>query len=249
MRAGTQRGGSRVLFDDGSLQASLPMTARISKSRAPPPLEQADDLFSHSPEGEPRTLAELDERMAARGTMVEGGKRAVFGEGPVGAAMAFVGEQPGDQEDLQGRPFVGPAGLLLDKALAAAGIDRSRSYVTNAVKHFKFQQRGKRRIHQKPTMGEVKHYRWWLFKELQFVHPKLVVALGATAAYALSGKTTPIRASRGAATFDGFHGFVTVHPSAMLRMRDHDEREAAFAAFVRDLKSARALAARSRFSA
>lgn len=238
-----------MLFDDGSLQGFLPMTARASKLRARPPLEQADGFFSHSPEGEPGTLSELNERMAARGSMVEGGKRAVFGEGPVGVAMAFVGEQPGDQEDLQGRPFVGPAGLLLDRAFAAAGIERSRSYVTNAVKHFKFQQRGKRRIHQKPTMGEVKHYRWWLFKELQFVQPKLVVALGATAAYALSGKATPIRASRGAAKFDGLDGFVTVHPSAMLRMRDHDEREAAFAAFVRDLKSARALATRSRSSA
>lgn len=205
----------------------------------------AEDLFAPVGEREPRSLAELNEEMAAAGPMVEGGKRAVFGEGPVGAALALVGEQPGDQEDLQGRPFVGPAGLLLDRAMTAAGIDRSQSYVTNAVKHFKFQQRGKRRIHEKPTMGEVKHYRWWLFKELQFVHPKLVVALGGTAAYALAGKAVTIGKSRGPAEFGEFHGFITVHPSAMLRMRDHDERDAAFRDFVHDLKDARRLAAQA----
>ncbi|MBS0233817.1 MAG: UdgX family uracil-DNA binding protein [Proteobacteria bacterium] len=205
----------------------------------------AEDLFAAAPKPEPHSLTELNEEMAAAGPMVEGGKRAVFGEGPIGAALALVGEQPGDQEDLQGHPFVGPAGQLLDRAMAAAGIDRSRSYVTNAVKHFKFQQRGKRRIHEKPTMGEVKHYRWWLFKELEFVHPKLVVALGGTAAYALSGKSVTIGKSRGPAEFGEFHGFITVHPSAMLRMRDHDEREAAFLDFVRDLKGARKLAAQS----
>jgi DNA polymerase len=220
------------------------MTAKASKSPARPQVVSRD-LFSPTDEREPRSLAELNEEMAAAGPMVEGGKRAVFGEGPIGATLAFVGEQPGDQEDLQGLPFVGPAGGLLDRALASAGIDRSRSYVTNAVKHFKFQQRGKRRIHEKPTMGEVKLYRWWLFKELQFVHPRLVVALGATAAYALVGKQVVIGKSRGPAEFGPFRGFVTVHPSAMLRMRDHDEREAAFLHFVRDLKEARALSVRS----
>jgi DNA polymerase len=174
--------------------------------------------------------------------MVSGGKRAVLGEGPIGAALAFVGEQPGDQEDLQGRPFVGPAGQLFDKALAAAGIDRAASYVTNAVKHFKYEERGKRRIHQKPTMGEVKHYRWWLMKELEFVRPHVVVALGGTAAYALSGAAIVIGKSRGRHQFGDFSGFITVHPSSMLRMRDRAEREAAFADFVRDLKSARKLA-------
>ena len=112
-------------------------------------------------------------------------------------AIAFVGEQPGDQEDLQGRPFVGPAGQLLDRALAEAGIDRSEAYVTNAVKHFKFVQRGKRRLHQRPTAGEVTHYRWWLKNELDLVGPRLVVALGATAVLALAGKPLPITANRG----------------------------------------------------
>lgn len=107
--------------------------------------------------------------------------RAVPGEGPVGALVAFVGEQPGDEEDRMGRPFVGPAGRLLDRALAEAGLDRQRAYVTNAVKRFKFVLRGKRRIHQKPTTAEIVHDRWWLARELELVHPRVVVALGATA--------------------------------------------------------------------
>ena len=119
----------------------------------------------------PATLDELNQLIAASEPMVEGGTRAVLGEGPVGAAVAFVGEQPGDQEDLQGRPFVGPAGQLLDRAMAEAGIDRGETYVTNAVKHFKYVQRGKRRLHQRPTTGEVRHYQWWLKRELDFVAP------------------------------------------------------------------------------
>jgi uracil-DNA glycosylase len=203
---------------------------------------ESGDLFSAAGRKEPRDLTELNKEILAAKPMVSGGKRAVLGEGPIGAALAFVGEQPGDQEDLQGRPFVGPAGQLFDRALATAGIDRAASYVMNAVKHFKYEERGKRRIHQKPTFGEVKHYRWWLLKELGFVHPHLIVALGATAAYALAGVPVVIRKSRGPYQFGDFPGFVTVHPSSMLRMRDHAEREAAFTDFVRDLKSARKLA-------
>src|SRR2546423_14081269 len=108
---------------------------------------------------EPKTLDALNAMIAASKPLVPGATRAVLGEGPIGAAIAFVGEQPGDQEDRQGRPFVGPAGYLLNRAMSVAGIDRERAYLTNAVKHFKFEQRGKRRIHQKPTTGEVKHYR------------------------------------------------------------------------------------------
>ncbi|MFT3731062.1 MAG: UdgX family uracil-DNA binding protein [Hyphomicrobium sp.] len=203
--------------------------------------EASGDLFDDPPTHELRSLAALNEAMAAEGPKVEGGKRAVFGQGPIGSALAFVGEQPGDQEDLQGRPFVGPAGQLLDRALAEAGIDRAECYVTNAVKHFKFQQRGKRRIHQKPTLGEVKHYRWWLMKELEFVHPHLVVALGGTAAYALAGAPVTIGKSRGPADFGAFKGFITVHPSSLLRIREDDERQAAFAHFVRDLKAAKTI--------
>jgi uracil-DNA glycosylase family protein len=206
--------------------------------------KHANDLFNADGTEAPVSLAELNAQMVAKGPMVPGGKRAILGEGPVGAALAFVGEQPGDQEDLQGHPFVGPAGKLLDKALAEAGSAREASYVTNAVKHFKFQERGKRRIHQKPTMGEVKHYRWWLLNELNLVHPRLVVALGATAAYALAGVPVVIGRSRGPAEFKDLHGFITVHPSALLRIRGAEERTAAFGDFVRDLRSAKALAAR-----
>lgn len=159
-----------------------------NSTRASAPSIGSDDLFQSE---EPHSLAGLNEIIAASKPMVHGGKKAVLGEGPIGAELAFVGEQPGDQEDLQGRPFVGPAGQLLDKALAEAGIHREDTYVTNAVKHFKYEERGKRRIHQKPTMGEIKHYRWWLLKELGFVHPRLVVALGATAAAALAGEPSP----------------------------------------------------------
>src|ERR1044072_5156031 len=130
--------------------------------------------------------------IAASEPLVPGATRAVLGEGPIGAAIAIVGEQPGDQEDLQGRPFVGPAGQLLDRAMREAGIDRKEAYVTNAVKHFKYVDRGKHRLQQKPTTGEVRHYRWWLEKELELVQPKLVVALGASAVLALAGKALPI---------------------------------------------------------
>jgi DNA polymerase len=192
---------------------------------------------------QPKSLTELNAIIAASAPLVPGATRAVLGEGPVGAGIAFVGEQPGDQEDLEGRPFVGPAGQLLTRAMAEAGIDRKKSYVTNAVKHFKFERRGKKRIHQKPSMGEVKHYRWWLMKELEFVHPRLVVALGATAVAALAGKALPIGKSRGPMEFDGFHGYVTVHPSYLLRVPDAESKREAYQAFLRDLRRIHDLAA------
>ena len=171
-------------------------------------------------DAQPKTLKALNTLIAASKPLAPGATRAVLGEDPTGAAVAFVGEQPGDQEDRQGRPFVGPAGQLLDRAMGEAGLVRHHVYVTNAVKHFKFEQRGKRRIHQRPTAGEVKHYRWWLDQELKLVHPKIVVALGATAVLALAGKTLPIGRFRGRADFDGRPGFIIVHPSYLLRMPD-----------------------------
>jgi uracil-DNA glycosylase family protein len=192
---------------------------------------------------EPKSLDALNAMIAAAKPLVPGATRAVLGEGPVGASIAFVGEQPGDQEDRQGRPFVGPAGQLLDRAMSDAGIDRRRVYVTNAIKHFKFEERGKRRIHQKPTAGEVKHYRWWLDRELRLVHPKLVVALGATAVLALAGKPLPIARYRGRADFNGHAGFITVHPSYLLRMPDRSAKEEAYRQFVRDLRNICELAA------
>ena len=142
-------------------------------------------------DAQPKTLKALNTLIAASKPLAPGATRAVLEEDPTGAAVAFVGEQPGDQEDRQGRPFVGPAGQLLDRAMGEAGLVRHHVYVTNAVKHFKFEQRGKRRIHQRPTAGEVKHYRWWLDQELELVHPRLVVALGATAVLALAGSLFP----------------------------------------------------------
>jgi uracil-DNA glycosylase family protein len=174
------------------------------------------------------------------------GTQTVFGEGPVDARIMFVGEQPGDQEDLAGRPFVGPAGRLFDRALGEAGIDRSRAYVTNAVKHFKFERRGKRRIHQKPEASEIEACRWWLEQEKAILSPSLTVALGATAARSLFGRIVTISKMRGQSHRipDGGEGWVTVHPSFLLRVQDNKEQE--YARFVEDLRRigerARALA-------
>jgi uracil-DNA glycosylase family protein len=174
--------------------------------------------------------------------------QTVFGEGPLDASILFVGEQPGDQEDLAGRPFVGPAGRIFDRALEEAGVDRRRTYVTNAVKHFKFVRRGKRRIHDKPDGGEIAACRWWLQQELALIRPPVTVALGATAARALFGKVVTISALRGRGHElpEGGEAWATVHPSFLLRVRD--DREAQYAKFVDDLASigerARALARR-----
>jgi DNA polymerase len=164
--------------------------------------------------------------------------QAVFGEGAAGAEVMLVGEQPGDKEDLAGRPFVGPAGQLLDEALAEAGIDRSRAYVTNAVKHFKWQGRGKRRIHQKPTWSESVACRPWLEAELAAVRPRVVVALGATAAQSLIGKDFRVTKQRGVPVDSPLadHVVATVHPSSILRQRDEQARRVELATFVDDLR-------------
>jgi len=165
--------------------------------------------------------------------------RLVFGEGPVDADLMFVGEQPGDQEDLVGRPFVGPAGRIFDRAVAAAGIDRAGIYVTNAVKHFKFERRGKRRIHQKPDAGEITACRWWLAQETLLVRPKVAVALGATAARSLFGKVMAIGKERGRPHIlpGGGEAWITVHPSFLLRMPDRAAADREFERFVQDLEA------------
>ena len=165
--------------------------------------------------------------------------QTVFGEGPVDAPLMFVGEQPGDQEDLAGRPFVGPAGQMFDRAMAEAGVDRARAYVTNAVKHFKFEQRGKRRIHSKPGAGEIEACRWWIDQERAIVAPVVTVALGATAARSLFGRVLTIGASRGRA-FElpgGGEAWVTVHPSYLLRIEDRVAAAEEYARFVEDLRT------------
>ena len=191
------------------------------------------------------TGADIDELRAAvhdcRGCeLYENATQAVFGEGPADATVLVIGEVPGDQEDRQGHPFVGPAGKLLDRALVEAGIDRTKVYVTNAVKHFKFRraERGKRRIHQKPSRTEVVACRPWLLAELDTVHPDLVVLLGAVAAQSLLGTGFKVTKERGK-VIDlpdrPARAVATVHPSSVLRS---DDREAAYQALVKDLKAA-----------
>jgi len=166
--------------------------------------------------------------------------QTVFGEGPIRAALMLVGEQPGDVEDVSGHPFVGPAGKLLDRALSAAWIDRRRVYLTNVVKHFKFEPRGKRRIHKKPRASEIEACRPWFDEELAAVRPRLVVCLGATAAQALLGRGFKVTEHRGRKLSSPLAPAVmaTVPPSSILRERDPDERRAAFKRFVRDLRAA-----------
>ena len=168
--------------------------------------------------------------------------QTVFGEGPPTARLMFVGEQPGDQEDLAGRPFIGPAGQVFDRALAAAGIDRAETYVTNAVKHFKFEPRGKRRIHSKPGTGEIEACRWWIDQERAAIAPAVTVALGATAARSLTGKTVTISKERGRAIIlpDGGELWITVHPSFLLRIEDRAAADAEYERFVADLRAVRA---------
>jgi uracil-DNA glycosylase family protein len=166
--------------------------------------------------------------------------QTVFGEGPPSASIMLVGEQPGDKEDLAGKPFVGPAGQMLDRALDEAGIDRSKVYVTNAVKHFKFVARGKFRLHQKPNTSEIKACRPWYERELAAIQPALVVAMGATAAQSVFGKITPINKSRGRLIDlgEGMQALVTVHPSYLLRLPDAEAKAREYERFVEDLKIA-----------
>jgi DNA polymerase len=177
--------------------------------------------------------------------------QTVFGEGPQTARIMLVGEQPGDKEDLAGKPFVGPAGQMLDRALEEAGIDRRTVYVTNAVKHFKFVPRGKIRLHQKPNTPEIKACRPWYERELAAIKPDLVVAMGATAAQSVLGKITPINKNRGRLINldDGTRALVTVHPSYLLRLPDADAKAREYQRFVEDLKIAADLLRKSAHAA
>ena len=217
--------------------AAIPELVRTAPSRVREMIAREAAMPAHRNPGKavaamadqvPQSLEELNHLLAAADPMVEGGIRAVLGEGPVGASIAFVGEQPGDQEDLQGRPFVGPAGQILDRALAEVGIDRSGAYVTNAVKHFKYVQRGKRRLHQRPTAGEVTHYRWWLKRS------------STSSGLALWSPLAPPRSSHSP---DNRLGYITVHPSYLLRLPDEVNMEKAYAALRADLARVREIAA------
>ena len=192
----------------------------------------------------PDTSSLSDVREAARECtachLYKHATQTVFGEGPKDAAIMLVGEQPGDYEDVAGKPFVGPAGKIMDRALEEAGIDRKEVYVTNAVKHFKWEPRGKRRIHQKPNACEIAACRPWLEAELRLVKPKLLVCLGATAAQAIFGPSFRVTRERGKVLSSKFAPRVlaTVHPSSLLRQPDEQSREREYKRFVVDLRAA-----------
>jgi len=209
--------------------------------RAPRPTTSAADFL---PPGRPSIEALRAAAAGCRGCdLWKRATQTVFGEGRPHARIVFVGEQPGDQEDLQGRPFVGPAGAVLDRALRETGLERESLYVTNAVKHFKWVQRGKRRIHQKPLVSQVAACRPWIEAEIAALGPEVIVALGATAGQALLGKAFKLTVERGR-FFDRTEWspatvFATLHPSAVLRMPDPDTREEAYAGLVADLRKVR----------
>lgn len=177
--------------------------------------------------------------------MYQHATQAVFGEGPRSAEIVFIGEQPGDEEDRQGRPFVGPAGRLFDKALKEAGIDRSSVYITNAVKHFKFEERGKRRIHKKPSGAETRACQPWLEAELAAIRPKIIVCLGATAAQSVFGSAYRVTQERGNFVEHVWAPLATstLHPSAILRAPDDEQRRIEYRRLVEDLRKVQALAA------
>jgi uracil-DNA glycosylase family protein len=182
----------------------------------------------------------LEENRCRRCPLYRNATQAVPGQGSRQASMMLVGEQPGDKEDLAGKPFIGPAGRLLDRALMDAGIERKKVFVTNAVKHFKFEMRGKRRLHKRPNAYEIDRCRWWLNLERAIVKPDVIIAMGATAARSVFGRPLKIASTRGhpMPLDDGTTGFVTIHPSALLRMDDATEKERAYRSFVDDLRLA-----------
>jgi DNA polymerase len=194
-----------------------------------------------------KTLAALRKGEAGcrRCPLYRSATQVVPGEGPATAPLMLVGEQPGNQEDLAGKPFVGPAGRILDLALAAAGIDRAEVFVTNAVKHFKHELRGKRRLHKRPDAYEIARCRWWLEAERAILRPSAIVALGATAAQSVLGRATEIFKARGQAftLADDTIAFVTIHPSYLLRIRDRADKEREYRGFVADLQHAKKMTA------
>ena len=221
------------------------MAGRTGQGGTPATTSAASFIPTHP------TLAACREAVSAcRGCeLYRNAAQGVLGEGPSHARLMLVGEQPGNDEDLAGRPFVGPAGRLLDRALVEAGLDRQTLYVTNAVKHFKWTPRGKRRIHEKPTAREVEACRPWFRTELDLVKPELVVALGATAAQSLLGPAVRVTKERGHVLDSplGARVLLTVHPSSLLRLTDDAERDQAMERFVADLRvAARALEGRDR---
>jgi uracil-DNA glycosylase len=222
---------------------NMPETALIPDLIAGAHLRERSMIARSDDSDRAISLASLGEEAAAcrRCPLWEDTTQTVFGDGSDNAKIMLVGEQPGDQEDLAGHPFVGPAGQILDKALADAGFDRSELYVTNAVKHFKHERRGKRRIHQRPNVGEIKACRWWIDQERLVIRPQLIIALGATAAHSLTGKSLKIGEARLSPIMldDGTMCRVTIHPSYLLRLQDAAEAASEYDRFVADLTASR----------
>jgi uracil-DNA glycosylase family protein len=192
------------------------------------------------PDPAPRTLAALRraEAQCTRCPLYKNTTQVVSGEGPPRAPLMMVREQPGNDEDLAGHPFVGPAGRILDRAIVDAGLDRTAIFITNAVKHFKFEIRGKRRLHKRPDSYEIERCKWWNDIERRLVQPALIVALGATAARSLTGKPVAVQKTRGTLLTleDGAKLAVTPHPSSLLRIPDREDRHLQYNAFVKDLR-------------
>jgi DNA polymerase len=228
----------------GAKQAEAEMIARATTE--PPTRHMRAEARRPEPEEAQEITSLADARAAIQGChrcpLYEYATQAVFGEGPRTAEVMFVGEQPGDQEDLAGKPFIGPAGQIFDRALDTVGLDRRRVYVTNAVKHFKFEPRGKRRIHQRPNAGEISACRFWLELEREFVRPKLVVAMGATAVHSLMGKAASISSLRGRKLElpGGAALLVTVHPSYLLRIPEAERKAEELKKFEADLRAVKA---------
>jgi uracil-DNA glycosylase family protein len=210
--------------------------AKTAKKRAKIPAD--DQVLASSI----RTLSELAKAEAecTRCPLYKHATQAVPGEGRTGSRLMVVGEQPGDKEDLAGKPFVGPAGAILDRALVDADIHRKTVFVTNAVKHFKFEQRGKRRLHKRPNAYEIERCKWWLDHERTIIRPAAIVALGASAARSLFGRAVTISRMRGEShrLADGTPAFVTIHPSYLLRIQDEADKAREYRQFVIDLRNA-----------
>jgi DNA polymerase len=232
-----------MLLEQATPEVSVPEAETLEEAFRPPDGAPLGPVVLNTRQDPALLRAAKDAAACHRCPLYEPATQVVFGEGPAGALVMFVGEQPGDQEDTIGRPFVGPAGQIMDRAMEEAGIDRRTIYVTNAVKHFKFMPRGKRRIHQTPEVPEIQACGFWLDVERAHLRPRLIVLMGASAARAVLGRAVTISRERGRpiSMADGQTVFVTVHPSYLLRLPDKAAKDREYQAFVRDLRSIHAL--------
>jgi uracil-DNA glycosylase len=232
-----------ALLEQAEAGSSVPEAEDVNELPRPPDLPALGPVVLHAAADPALIRAAKDAAGCQRCPLYEPATQVVFGEGPASSAVMFLGEQPGDQEDTIGRPFVGPAGQMMDRAMEEAGIDRRTVYVTNAVKHFKFTQRGRRRIHQTPEVPEIQACSVWLAIEREHVRPRLLVLMGGSAARAVMGRSVTISRERGRPIqmADGQTVFVTVHPSYLLRLPDAASKAREYEAFVRDLKAIRTM--------